>query len=162
MKSKALARITLAACFAVLMGCLLAGCASNNEADSEQQANRAYMSQVNGIMDELNADLEPFVDAVARGDVVNMRTQADNAYKVIDKLSALEAPEDLADIQKSYVDGANKLRSALDEYVDLYAQSSVDTVDPADFNKRIEEIQLLYDEGIEALKAGDEAAAALE
>ena len=40
----------------------------------------------------LKSRLESFTDAVSRGDVVGMRTQADNAFKAIDDLNNLTSP----------------------------------------------------------------------
>jgi hypothetical protein len=138
---------------------VMAGCAQTNQINSEQQANRTYMSQVNEIMDQLNKELDSFVDAVSRGDIVNMRTQADNAYKTLDKLSTLEAPEALADVQECYVEGTAKMREALDAYISLYTELDAGSFDQSTYTKRIAEVQELYDEGVVALKKGDETAA---
>ena len=142
----------------VLMGCASGGMGAATE---EQQANRAYMSQVNEAMTKLDDNLDSFIDAVSRGDVVNMRTQADNAYKELDKLSEIEAPEALADIKKDYVDGSAKLREALDEYIKLYSKAASEgsDFDWSDYDDRIKSIQTLYDEGVALLEAGDKAAA---
>ena len=148
---------------ALAMSVALAGCASqgSSAATEEQRANRAYMSQVNETMVELESGLDSFVDAVSRGDVVNMRTQADNAYKMLDELADLKAPDALADVQKDYVDGAGKLREALDAYITLYTEASQkgESFDWTAYDKRIAEIQALYDEGVKALEEGDDKAA---
>ena len=140
-----------------------AGCASGatNSATEAQQANRAYMSQVNETMTQLDTNLDSFIDAVSRGDVVNMRTQADNAYKSLDKLAGIEAPEALGDIKKSYVEGTGKLRQALDQYIDLYTEAAKagDNFDWSKYDDRVKSIQKLYDEGVAELEAGDKAAA---
>ncbi|MBR0403839.1 MAG: hypothetical protein IJI68_01355 [Eggerthellaceae bacterium] len=151
-----------------VLACVLAGslvlsaCATGGNATltDEQKANRAYMSQVNETMVELDASLDSFIDAVSRGDVVNMKTQADNAYKTLDKLSELEAPETLSDVQKKYVEGTQKLEEALDAYVDLYteAEKAGEDFDWSSYDKRIKEIQELYDSGVKALEEGDKAA----
>ena len=152
-------KICACACAMALAVGALAGCAANgSQANTEQQANRAYMSQVNGIMDGLGTDLDSFVDAVSRGDVVNMRTQADNAYKKLDELNALEVPEDLSDIQKDYLNGTSKLREALNEYIDLYTEISTGSFDQSKYDSRIAEIQSKYNEGVSALEQGDQAA----
>ena len=117
------------------------------------------MSKVNGIMEQLGDDLKSFSDAVSRGDVVNMRTQANNAYRSLDELSKLEAPEELADVKQSYVDGANKLRSALDEYIELFTEVDAGSFDQSTYSSRLASVQKLYDEGVELLKKGDETAA---
>jgi len=117
------------------------------------------MSKVNGVMEKLGDNLESFVDAVSRGDLVNMRTQADNAYRSLNELAELEAPEDLQDVKKSYVDGTTKLREALDGYIDLYTAAQSDSFDQSTYKDRLANVQKLYDEGVELLKKGDETAA---
>ena len=143
---------------------LFVGCAnpSANTAATEQQANRAYMSQVNGLMEQLGERLEPFIDAVSRNDIVNMRTQAENAYQVLDQLADLEAPESLADVQEKYVDGTAKLREALDAYIVLYTDMQGDSFDQSTYETRIADVQKLYDDGIDLLKEADETAAGKE
>ena len=147
---------------AVALGAALLGCTSpsSTSANESQQANRTYMSQVNETMVELGEALDQFVDAVSRGDVVNMRTQADNAYRVLDKLAGIEAPDDLKDVRDCYVEGTGKLRKALDGYIELYAETAKsEEADSAEFNARIAELQALYDEGIAALQKGDQIVA---
>ena len=153
-------KLAVAACAAAL--CIGAvGCTSpaTTTAETPQQKNSSYMSQVNGLMDELGGDLDSFVDAVSRDDLVNMRTQADNAYQVLDQLDALEAPDDLANVRQSYLDGAAKLREALDAYIDLYTEISGSTFDQSTYAARLAEVQTLYDEGVNLLKQADETAA---
>ena len=150
---------------AIALACgLLAGCANTGttKATEEQQANRTYMSQVNEIMEQLDKSLDSFVDAVSRGDVVNMRTQADNAFKVLDKLDGLEAPEGLSDVQEKYKGGSAKLREALDAYIVLYTDMTGSSFDQSTYDTRIADIQKLYDEGVELMQQGDEAAAGKE
>ena len=161
MKSGVIAKIAAAACVTALAACLMTGCFGGPAAtmNEEQQANRAYMSQVNQTMEELDSSLDGFVDAVSRGDVVNMRSQADSAYKTLDKLERIEVPDDMADIQESYVEGTSKLREALDGYIELYTDESNPGFDWSGYDKRIAEVQKLYDDGVTALEAGDEAAA---
>ena len=111
----------------------------------------------------LDSRLSDFVDAVSRGDVVTMRTQADNAFKVLDDLSSLEAPEPLKDVAAGYVDGANSLKDALNSYIQLYTEiDGATTTDPFDwstYDSRLQAIQDAYNAGIDKLKAADEAAA---
>lgn len=159
MKRSASLICIIVVCIASLLA--VAGCAggASSALTEEQKANRAYMSQVNETMVELDAKLDLFIDAVSRGDVVNMKNQASDAYKSLDKLSSLEAPEALAASHKSYVEGTGKLRQALDGYIDLYTQASNGaSFDWATYDERIKEIQKLYDEGVKALEAGDKAA----
>ena len=149
------------ACVVALLCCMLAGCAnqSMNAATESQQANRAYMSQVNEIMVSLDNGLDLFVDAVSRGDIVDMRLQADNAYRALDKLDALEAPDELADVQEKYQSGTKKLRDALDSYITLYTDATDDSFDWSTYDDRRREIQDLYDEGIDDLEDADKTAA---
>lgn len=152
-----------ALCAGALMVAALAGCAQQNSAASEQQAaNRQFMTQVNQTMDDLQSKLDSFVDAVSRGDVVGMRTQADNAFKSIDDLSAIEAPENLNDVKQEYVDGANELKDALSAYVDLYTEiDSATDAQPFDwstYDQRISDIKQKYDDGIGKLQSGDNKA----
>lgn len=157
-------RLGALACVIALACGLLAGCANSATASAtaEQQANRAYMSQVNEIMEQLDISLDSFVDAVSRGDVVNMRTQADNAFKVLDKLGNLEAPDSLTDVQEKYVEGSDKLRGALDGYISLYADMNGASFDMSTYDERIAQIQKLYDDGVKLMQEGDEAAAGKE
>ncbi|MBQ9044051.1 MAG: hypothetical protein IJ111_14700 [Eggerthellaceae bacterium] len=147
---------------ALALACgVLAGCANSaaTTATAEQQANRAYMSQVNGIMEELGEGLDTFVDAVSRNDIVNMRTQADNAYKALDELKDLEVPDELADVQEKYVKGADKLREALDGYIALYTEMNSESFDMSTYDARIDAVQSLYDEGVDLMAEADETAA---
>ena len=161
MKFGSIVRRSVLAC--ALVGSLaLSACATSGTASltDEQQANRTYMSQVNETMVELDGNLDSFVDAVSRGDVVNMKTQADNAYKVLDRLSELEAPEALSDVHKKYAEGTQKLEEALDAYIQLYteAEKAGKNFEWSSYDERLKEIQDLYDNGIKALEEGDKAA----
>lgn len=160
MNGTLIAKLGALASALALAAAMMAGCtAATTAANTEQQANRAYMSQVNEVMEELGDGLDSFVDAVSRNDVVNMRTQAQNAYQALDKLEALEAPEELADIQEKYQEGTGKLREALDAYISLYTEMSGNSFDWSTYDDRIAAVQSLYDEGVSALEEGDETAA---
>ncbi len=168
MKKNRILRMLAVACVGVLMACALAGCAPQSSAETEQQAaNRGYMSAVNQKIEDLAERLTSFEDAVAREDVVTMRTQADNAFAVIDELSAIEVPEGqgLEEVQQGYVDGCAALRDALNAYIALYTEIESSTAehpfDYANYDDRLAEIQAQYDEGISKLKAADEKAASL-
>ena len=159
MSTSMIMKIGAAACAIALSGTMLAGCANGvNSASSEQQAARTYMSQVNEAMEELGEGLDSFVAAVSRNDLVNMRTQADNAYKALDKLDKLEAPDAYKDVQKHYVAGTGKLREALDGYITLYTDMNGASFDQSTYDSRVAGIQKLYNEGVEELEAGDKAA----
>ncbi|MCI8366408.1 MAG: hypothetical protein HFJ66_02245 [Eggerthellaceae bacterium] len=146
----------------------LGGCAANVDQPTSAEtsdANRNYMAQVNQIVDELGVKLTAFDDAVSRDDVVSMRTQADGAFAVLDKLDKLETPDDLKEVQEFYSDGCSNLKDALSAYVDLYTEISSATDDqPFDYStydERLKSIQDTYNQGIEALKAGDQKASEL-
>ncbi len=151
-------------CLTVALGLVFAGCSEENAEEVDQQTlNREYMASVNQLMGDLQTQLEDFSSAVAQGDVVTMRTQADQAFKYLDDLEALEVPEGLTLVHQDYVDGAVALESALTAYMDLFTQIETATeaqpFDWTQFDSRVAEIQGLYDEGIEKFEAGDNAAA---
>lgn len=158
-----LTRFIAALCGAALLMGALAGCISpNTGATDQQKANRTYMTKVNQAMDDLNTRLADFDDAVARGDAVTMHTQADNAFAAIEALAAIDTPDAMKDLQKSYVDGCNALKDSLNGYIDLYtAIDSATEAHPFDFStydERIKAVQDKYNEGIDKLKAADEEA----
>lgn len=156
-------RIAVLVAAAVLALGVLSACTSpmQTSANSAQQANRTYMSQVNQIMETLQTDLKGFTDAVSRNDLVNMQTQADSALSDLDKLGSLDVPDGFDDIQSNYVDGTTKLRQALNDYIALYTEMAKTdgSYDQDAYNARIATIQQEYNDGVAALKAGDEAAA---
>ena len=162
--AKRVAGIALAFALSVVLLCACS--AGQDETQEAQEANQAYMSQVNELMDSLDSGLDGFVDAVSRGDVVAMRTQAEGAFAAIDALSELEAPEALSDIQESYIAGATELDGALTAYIDLYTEiDSATEANPFDwgtYDQRIDAIKAQYDNGVSLLKAGDGAAASKE
>lgn len=144
-----------------LLALSLMGCMQTESAETDAQAvNRQYMASVNQSMDEISKKLASFEDAVARGDVVTMKTQADKAFKEIDDMEELEAPEVLADVKAGYVEGCRLLEDALTSYIDLYTQvgSGALAADSIDYANALAAIQLTYDEGIEKLEETDELA----
>lgn len=153
-------RIVALACAAALLTAALTGCMQQTSAATDEQtANRQYMAQVNQKMEDLGEKLESFNDAVSRGDLVGMRTQADTAYKALDDLAAIEAPEVLTELQSGYVDGCDMLEEALTSYVELYTElesaSSEHPFDYATYDSRLESIQDLYNKGIAKLEETD-------
>ena len=103
MKAKAAACVLACALGSTaLAGCLGAPSATMTE---EQASNRQFMAQVNQTMVDFQDRIDGFNDAVSAGDLVGMRTQADNAFRVLDALEKLEAPDALADVKQGYVDG---------------------------------------------------------
>lgn len=163
MKKRFASILVLSACVIALCAGVLAGCTNptGSQSNTEQQQNRAYMSQVNEIIIEANGRLDAFVSAVSDGDIVNIKATANEAMRTLSKLSSLEAPDALKDIQKDYVDGSEKLSEALTQYVDLFSNMQSDTADQAVTKEALTQIQDLYDEGVSLLKSADEAAAEL-
>ena len=135
------------------------GCGTTQTAtqNTEQAANRAYMSQVNQTMSTLDDKLDAFVDAVTRGDSVGMKTQVDRALESLSSLETIEAPDALKDVQASYKEGANDLKEALKEYVDLYTSTDPASIDA----QKLQDIQSKYDAGVNALKDADKKASEL-
>ena len=146
MRKRTIARVLAVALGAALALGALAGCQSPaTGATDQQQANRTYMTKVNQAVEELNTRLGEFDEAVAQESVVNMRNK-----------------DAMKDLQTNYVDGCNKLKDALNSYIDLYTEISSATEEaPFDFSAydgRVKEIQDAYNEGIDKLKAADEEA----
>lgn len=166
MNRSKMTRILAALCAAVLMVGMLAGCAGieqNSEEAKAQAENRQFMSDVNAIMEELSQRLGSFNDAVSRGDVITMRTQADDAFKVLDNLESLEAPEVLQDVKQGYVDGSKQLKDALNAYIALYTDLAANpsAVSTDAYKERLASIQDTYDQAVEKLESTDEAATQL-
>ena len=156
MRKRTIARVLAVALGAALALGTLAGCQSPaTGATDQQQANRTYMTK-------LNTRLGEFDEAVAQESVVNMRNKANSAFEAIDALAAIDTPDAMKDLQTNYVDGCNKLKDALNSYIDLYTEISSATEEaPFDFSAydgRVKEIQDAYNEGIDKLKAADEEA----
>ena len=77
-------KLTATVCAAALSVAVLGGCMPQQQTSAASQAqsdNRAYMTQVNQTWKRCKPALSGFSDAVSRGDVITMRTQADNAFK---------------------------------------------------------------------------------
>ena len=163
MRKRTIARVLAVALGAALALGALAACQSPaTGATDQQQANRTYMTKVNQAVEELNTRLGEFDEAVAQESVVNMRNKANSAFEAIDALAAIDTPDAMKDLQTNYVDGCNKLKDALNSYIDLYTEISSATEEaPFDFSAydgRVKEIQDAYNEGIDKLKAADEEA----
>ena len=92
-----------------------------------------------------------------------MRTQADDAFKVLDNLESLEAPEVLQDVKQGYVDGSKQLKDALNAYIALYTDLAANpsAVSTDAYKERLASIQDTYDQAVEKLKSTDEAATQL-
>ncbi len=161
MAKSIVSRFACAALAGALLTAALAGCMPvDTAANDELSANRQYMAAVNQGMDDLAAKLESFNDAVARGDVVTMRTQVEKAFKELDDLESIEAPEVLADVKAGYAEGCAMLEEALGSYVDLYTQleSGALAADSIEYANALAEIQASYDAGIAKLEETDQKA----
>ncbi len=158
-------KLAALACAGVLGAAALGGCAQQQSSQVAQEVsdNRAYMAQVNQTMDDLKTRMDSFTDAVSRKDVVSMRTQADNAFKVLDSLRTQDAPEALKSIKADYVEGCDSLQDALNAYIALYTEIDAATeAQPFDwttYDQRLSAIKATYDQGIAKLEEGDKTAA---
>ena len=125
MRKRTIARVLAVALGAALALGALSGCQSPaTGATDQQQANRTYMTKVNQAVEELNTRLGEFDEAVAQESVVNMRNAANNAFEAIDALAAIDTPDAMKDLQTNYVDGCNKLKDALNSYVECTPRSA--------------------------------------
>lgn len=161
MKAKARILIAVALCFTCLA--LLVGCSASNEKEDAQAKNRQYMSSVSQIMETLNTNMEDFASAVKEGEVISLSSQLAAVDQCVSDLKALDVPEAMNDIQKSYVEGATEMQTALSDYVKLYENVKAPqkgSYDYSDYKSTLADIQSHYDAGIKALKAADEAAQA--
>ncbi|MBR5258985.1 MAG: hypothetical protein IKV48_00625 [Eggerthellaceae bacterium] len=159
-----LSRFLCVAFAGAIVAAALVGCAGTQSATNDAQTeNRQYMAALNQGMDELANKLDSFNDAVTRNDVVSMRTQAEKAFKQIDKIEAIEAPEALADVKEGYIEGCLMLESALGQYIDLYTQldSGAVTADSEEYANALADIQANYDSGIAKLEETDKLALGL-
>lgn len=151
-----------------LAGAALCGCMApaTSALTEEQSSNRQFMAQVNQTMVDFQERLDGFNDAVSAGDLVGMRTQADSAFRVLDSLEKLEAPEALSDVKQGYVEGCAAMRTALSDYIDLYGEmegaTEADPFDWGTYDDRLAEVKQSYEEGLAKLQEADEAAAAKE
>lgn len=142
------AALLCALCLAALMGC--GGSASDAEAAAN---NRAYLSQANTAMMQVNADLASFAEAAAAGDVVTMEQTSNAAMRDMQAFEGLTPPESMAAIHDEYAAGCESLRGALQAYVQLYRDSP--NLDEGAFNERATAIQQQYDEGLARIQQGD-------
>jgi len=146
-------------CVCALMVCALCACSSKAQT-AEQQAqseNRAYMTTMNEIANELMTQLEGLSVAVLSGDTVTVTSKAKDALEVLNQLSEISVPDALADVHEHYKAACESLSAALTGYIDLYANAK-DT-SSAEYVAALAKIQEKYNDGIAELKAADEAAA---
>lgn len=148
----------------------LTGCMGAAEETVDEQAlNREYMSQVNIIMDDLDATLTDFTEAVSNNDIVGMKSRSEAVSKAIDTLEKLEAPEALKEVHSDYVSGCQDLKAAFDDYIDLYAEvdaaeedGTLDDAARKSYDDDIEKINKKYQSGIDHLESADKKASEME
>jgi hypothetical protein len=116
------------------------------------------MSTMNQKAEDLSTRLDSFVDAVSREDLVSMKIQAESAYEVLDQMIALEAPEELSEVEGNYDNGIAKLKEALGNYIDIYSELESASLDKSTYDEQIAAVQALYTEGIDAIKQADQKA----
>lgn len=150
---------------AIVLACalMLSGCASNaQQANDPQTLNRQYMSNVNQIMDEIDAQMTEFSTIVKEGEVVSLSTQLAAINNSVDKLKALSVPDEMKDIQSDYLKGTEELQTAFAAYVDLYEDVKAPengTFDFATYGDRLNDVKSHYEAGIQALESADQKAA---
>lgn len=153
------------ACVAVL-AVVLAACTAPQTTSSQEDsvtANRQYMSSLSQMSDDLAAKLEGFSDAVSRNDTVGMRTQADNAFQVIEQMRQEDAPDDLKELRDGYLEACEGLEDALSSYIELYDNVvSSQPMDQAAYADRIKDIQDSYDAAVAKLTETDQKATELQ
>lgn len=188
---KRTARMLACVCVAALLSLTLASCGGDEAKKTPAQLNREYMASVNSISTEAADALASFNEAVSAGDIAGMRLAASDAAKKLEKISALTAPEPLAQVHEEYKAGVADLTAALSGYIEAYAvvqndaaqepepetqttqsgtsknktqnqvQESAPRVDSAAFAAQLEEVQALYDSGIKHLSDADAMVAQL-
>lgn len=158
-------RCVYVALLSSLCAFVLAACTTPQAVTPEEDsvaANRQYMSSLSQMSDDLTTRLQSFADAVSRNDTVSMRTQAQNAFAIIDEIRDVDAPEDLVDLKTGYMEACDDLETALNSYLDLYDQVTNETIDRATYDTRIKGIQDEYNSAISKLEETDNQATELQ
>lgn len=140
---------------------LLSGCSGTSQEEDQQAQNRQYMSSVNQIMDTLDSSMDDFATAVKDGEILSLSSQLSAVDDCVNSLNDLDVPDDMEDIQASYLDGAQKLQTALQLYVQLYQDVSIPengSFDYTTYDSRISEIQQYYNDGLASIESADEQA----
>ncbi|MDO5042555.1 MAG: hypothetical protein Q4D92_03510 [Slackia sp.] len=173
---KRISRVLACAAAAVVLSFALASCGGDSQQKTPAQLNREYMASVNSISTEAADALSSFNEAVSQGDLAAMRLSASDAAKKLEKISALSAPEPLAQVHEEYKAGVDDLTTALSEYVEAYAslqnasgaqsqeqssQGQNQSVDSSALQAQLQEIQARYDSGIKHLSEADAMVAQL-
>jgi hypothetical protein len=155
--------VTLCAAVFALM---LAACTppqATSSQDDNVSANRQYMSALSQMSDDLAAKLQGFSEAASRNDTVSMRTQADNAFQVIELMPPEGAPDDLKELRDGYMEACDELADALTSYLELYDDAAGSSPLSRDaYAARVKEIQDTYDEAISKLSDTDQKATELQ
>ena len=68
-------------------------------------------------METFNSGMDDFATTVKDGEVLSLTAQLSVVSTAVDSLKALDVPQDMTDIQASYVKGAEELQTALTKYV---------------------------------------------
>ena len=153
MKTCGKAAKVLAVVMAVVCAMAVVACAPNEGQQDAAAKNRAYMSQANTAMMQLNADLKPFTAAVAAEDLVTSEQAASDVYRDIDAFTAIVPPDPMKDIHAEYSAGCTDLKAALQAYIEVY-QDAADG-DGKDLSEAVAAVQKQYDSGIAHLQAAD-------
>ena len=153
MKTRKIMAMIMAVALSALCLGMVSGCAQPANQEDNAAKNRAYISQANTMMQQLNADLEPFTAAVAAEDVVTMEQAAANVYRDFAAFEKVTPPADMKDIHAEYSAGCEDLKQAMQAYVALF-KDAADT-DVSDLNEKLADVQKQYDSGIAHLQAGD-------
>lgn len=157
MKKRFLALIIMSFC----MVALLVGCSASNPTQENQAQNRQYMSSVNQIMEQFDAQMADFASAVKDGEILSLTSQLSAVTTAVDSLKALDVPDDMKDIQDAYVNGVEELQTALQQYVQLYQEVELPPNGSFDFSTyadRLAEIQQHYSNGVASLQDADQKA----
>lgn len=154
-------KVMSVACVAALCFVLM-GCGANQVAEEANTAsdNRAYMSSLNTSMDELSKELDTFNEAVAKSDLVSMRTSAQKVSQVIEDIRGYQVPDTLKDVSSKYLEGLDSLNSSLGAYVSLF--EGIENGKTSNTSSALAQIQTEYDKGIAALQEADKMATELK
>lgn len=136
---------------------------SDTQASSTSQAASAtpasaYMSSVKGVFSNIQERMTTFTKAVSAKDAQAALAVLDEVDSQVSKLSDIDVPDGLGDVQKNYVQASKDLAQALRGYVSYKLGGGASASDAAN---TLANIQSTYQKGIDALKAADDAAKSL-
>lgn len=156
--------ICLMFCIVIFAGCTAPAAQSNDVQNDPVAQNRQYMAALNQMSEDLSSKMTGFTDAVSRNDTVGMRTQADDAFKVIERMKEQEAPEDLAEVKDGYMEACEGFENALNSFISLYEDmsSSDSSFNDQVYSERLKTIQDEYSQAADLLSQTDEKVAELQ